>query len=74
MVSFFQKKRPDAFVSDTYCRNILLSLHCLRLDIFHRVRISQSWRVITKKYLVIFCQKHLFFDDDHLFFRLNLAD
>lgn len=51
MVSFFQKKRADAFLSDTHCRNILLSLHFLFRLFLLGLNQYRSWRVITKNTL-----------------------
>ena len=68
MVSFFWKKSPVVFLNDIPCRNILLSLHFQYSDFWDRSSRYHSWRVITKKYRVSFCETALFFDlDDRLF-------
>ena len=69
MVSFFWKKSPVVFLNDIPCRNILLSLHFRDSDFWDRSSRYHSWRVITKKYRVSFCETALFFDLDDRFFK-----
>ncbi|CAG70208.1 hypothetical protein BSN82_06255 [Acinetobacter baylyi] len=50
MERFFEKKRVQKAYSDTYCRNIILSLHFFINQKNRSDRDDHCWRVITKNY------------------------